>query len=106
MFIGEVVGAVVSTRKTASMDGLSLRLVRKVTVENQPDESYLVVVDPLGANSGERVLVATGSTARQTPITDNKPVDAIIMAIIDTWQIAGQVRYNKSQSPAPTEHDE
>jgi ethanolamine utilization protein EutN len=96
MFIGEVVGSVVATRKTASMDGLPLRLVRKVSIENQPGESYLVVVDPLGTSSGERVLVAAGSTARQTSATDNRPIDAIIMAIVDTWQTGGQVHYSKN----------
>ncbi len=100
MFIGEVIGAVVATRKTASMEGLPLRLVRKVSMDNQAGESYLVVVDPLGASNGERVLVATGSTARQTSATDNKPIDAIIMAIVDTWQTNGQVRYVKNSPTA------
>jgi ethanolamine utilization protein EutN len=96
MMIGEVVGSVVATRKTDNMDGLPLRLVRKINIDNTPASSYVVAVDALGAAVGERVLVASGSPARQTKATDNRPVDAIIMAIVDTWQTNHEVRYTKS----------
>jgi microcompartment protein CcmK/EutM len=55
-----------------------------------------VAIDGVGVAEGEYVLVASGSTARQTAITDNKPVDAIIMAIIDEWQLQGQLIYQKA----------
>jgi microcompartment protein CcmK/EutM len=96
MFIAEVIGSVVATRKTENMDGLSLRIVRKVTVEAEGSDSYAVAVDVIGASEGELVLVATGSTARQTHLTDARPCDAIIMAIVDTWQVEGQVKYSKT----------
>jgi microcompartment protein CcmK/EutM len=96
VFIGEVVGSVIATQKTANMDSLSLRVVRKIAPNGQPTAGYAVAVDVVGASEGEYVLVATGSTARQTPQTDYKPIDAIIMAIVDTWQIEGQVQYQKN----------
>jgi microcompartment protein CcmK/EutM len=95
MFIGEVIGTVVASQKTANMDGFPLRLVRKLNVDTTPTAAYVVAVDVLGADQGERVLVTSGSAARQTRATDNRPVDAIIMAIIDTWQINNTIQYTK-----------
>jgi ethanolamine utilization protein EutN/carbon dioxide concentrating mechanism protein CcmL len=101
MFIGEVVGTVVAARKTPNMDGLSLRLVRRLTTEAEPTSTYAVAVDALGADLGEFVLVTLGSSARQTHLTDARPCDAIIMAIVDTWQVENVVKYTKSNA-APT----
>jgi microcompartment protein CcmK/EutM len=95
MFIGEVVGTVVASQKTANMDGLPLRLVRKLNADTTPTATYVVAVDALGTDSGERVLITSGSPARQTKATDNRPIDAIIMAIVDTWQIDNTVQYTK-----------
>lgn len=95
MILGEVVGTVVATRKTPSMDGLPLLLVRRLTPENTPADGYLVAVDLLGAGVGEVVLLAAGSSARQNTSTDNRPIDAVIMAVVDTWQMQGNVKYIK-----------
>ena len=96
MVIGVVVGSVVASQKTASMEGLSLRIVRRITPEGTPSDHYMVAVDAVGASEGEYVLAASGSTARQTTMTDTKPVDAIIMAIVDMWQLHDQVIYSKA----------
>lgn len=96
MVIGMVTGSVVASQKTTNMDGLPLRVVRRITPEGKLTDAYMVAVDSLGAANGEYVLIASGSTARQTTLTDNKPIDAIIVAIIDTWQINGLVTYEKS----------
>jgi microcompartment protein CcmK/EutM len=96
MVIGVVVGSVVASQKTASMDGLLLRIVRRITPEGTLTDAYMVAVDAIGAANGEYVLAASGSTARQTTLTDTKPVDAIIMAIVDMWQINGRLLYEKN----------
>lgn len=101
MVIGLITGSVVASHKTASMEGLPFRIVRRVTPEGKLTDTYMVAVDAVGAADGEYVLVASGSTARQTTLTDNKPVDAIIMAIIDTWQINGVVNYEKLSEITP-----
>ena len=98
MFIGVVVGSVIASQKTANMEGLPLRIVRRITPDGTLTDTYVVAVDGVGAANGEYVLAASGSTARQTTMTDTKPVDAIIIAIIDTWQISGQVKYEKMAS--------
>lgn len=96
MFIGQIVGSVIATHKTTNMDSLALRLVRKIAVDGKPSPTYMVVADVLNASEGEYVLVATGSTARQTAQTDNKPIDAVIMAIIDSWHIQNQVVHQQN----------
>ena len=95
MVIGVVVGSVVASNKTENMAGLPLRIVRRITPEGNLTDSFVVAVDPIGAANGEYVLAASGSTARQTVLTDNKPIDAVIMAIVDEWQINNQVMYEK-----------
>ncbi|MBL8157093.1 MAG: EutN/CcmL family microcompartment protein [Anaerolineae bacterium] len=99
MFIGEVIGSVVASQKTDNMAGFALRIVRKISPDMEASAVYAVAVDGVGAKDGEYVLVTSGSPARQTPRTDARPVDAIIMAIVDTWQINGKVRYTKGDTP-------
>ncbi len=96
MFIGEVIGSVIASRKTENMASLPLRIVRRISVDTTPGETYLVAVDVVGADNGEMVLVASGSPARQTHLTDARPCDAVIMAIVDTWQTHNQVQYTNA----------
>jgi microcompartment protein CcmK/EutM len=57
----------------------------------------VVAFDAVGAGEGEIVLYAAGSSARQTPATDNRPADATIFAIVDTWEVGGTVKYDKAK---------
>jgi len=95
MLIGKVVGTVVATQKDERMESLSLMIVRQVTVDGKETSSYVVAVDAVGSGVGEYVLYASGSSARQTTVTDKRPCDAVIMAIVDTWEVDGEVRYRK-----------
>ncbi len=95
MVIGKVVGTLVADQKDPKLIGLKLLLVRQLDLEAKETSTYVVAADSVGAGVGEVVLYATGSSARQTFATENKPVDATIMAIVDTWEVAGQVRYLK-----------
>jgi microcompartment protein CcmK/EutM len=93
MKMGRVVGSVVATRKDEKLEGLKLLLVRDLDVDLAPEKGYVVAVDAVGAGAGEVVLYATGSSARQTAATDGRPVDAVIMAIVDEYDVgAGVVR--------------
>jgi ethanolamine utilization protein EutN/carbon dioxide concentrating mechanism protein CcmL len=96
MLIGKVVGTVVSTAKDEKMQSLRLMVVRPLTIDGQETSGYVVAVDAVGSGVGEVVLYASGSSARQTVLTDKRPVDAVIMAIIDTWEVDGQERYRKT----------
>jgi microcompartment protein CcmK/EutM len=95
MLIGRVIGTVVSNRKDPKIEGLKFLLVRGVDVDLRETASYVVAADAVGAGVGEYVLYATGSSARQTVMTDKRPIDAVIMAIIDQWEIGGVLKYHK-----------
>jgi microcompartment protein CcmK/EutM len=95
MLLAKVIGTVVATRKEPSLDGLKLLLVRPVNDEGQETGSHLVAADAVGAGPDELVLIASGSSARQTQATDKRPVDAVVMAIIDSWSIDGASKYKK-----------
>lgn len=97
MQIGRVVGSVVSTQKEASMEGLKLLIVERMTQRNETTGQYVVAVDAVGAGVEETVLYASGSSARQTKLTDQKPADAVIMAIIDSWDVGGEVLFRKGE---------
>lgn len=98
MFLGKVVGTLVATQKEESLDGLKFLVVRRLTVENEEERGYVVAADAVGAGLGEVVMVATGSSARQTIMTDKRPCDAVIMAIVDSWEVGGDEKYNKGTS--------
>lgn len=87
MILAKVIGTVWATRKDEKLVGMKLQIVRPVDLEQRPKEGFLVAVDAVGAGVGETVLVAQGSSARQTVLTDGKPVDATIMAIVDKLDV-------------------
>ncbi len=95
MLLGRVVGTLVSTRKEPSLDGLKFLVIRQIDVEGQETGSYVVAADVVDAGVGEVVMYATGSSARQTVQTDQKPCDAVVMAIVDTWEVGDEVKYQK-----------
>ncbi len=95
MLIGRVVGSVVSTRKDEKLEGRKLLVVQVHDHQNRAVEQYVVAVDSVQAGPGDMVLYATGSSARQTTLTENRPIDAVIMAIIDSWDLGGANVYEK-----------
>lgn len=90
MLLGKVIGTVWSTRKDEKLIGSKFLIVRQLSLDQKPKENFVVAVDSVGAGVGETVLFATGSSARQTNITKDKPVDAVIMAIVDKLDISQQ----------------
>lgn len=95
MLLGRVTGTVVASKKEPLMDGLTLLVVRPLSVDNTEGSGYVVAVDSVGAGVGEVVMYASGSSARQTAVTQNRPCDAVIMAIVDTWDVDGETVYRK-----------
>ncbi len=87
MILGKVVGTVWATRKDENMVGMSLQIVKHIDLDYKVKETFVVAVDTVQAGVGDIVLVATGSSARQTAITKNKPVDAVIMAVVDKLDV-------------------
>ena len=95
MLLGKVIGTLVATRKDEKMEGLKFLVVRQISVDGKESANYVVAVDAVGAGVGEVVMYASGSSARQTKVTDQRPCDAVIMAIVDTWEVDGHVQYRK-----------
>jgi len=98
MQFGRVVGSVVSTAKEATLEGRTFLVVKTLDVEAKESGAYVIAVDAMGAGPGDVVLVATGSSARLTEATKDRPSDAVIMAIVESWDVGGEIKYTKSES--------
>lgn len=95
MQLARVVGTVVATRKEPSLQGLKLLVVRPIDEEGKASGNAVVSADAVGAGPDEIVLIAAGSSARQTASTDKKPVDSVVMAIVDSWSVGDVQKYKK-----------
>ncbi len=95
MVLAQVVGTLVSTQKEASMDGLKFLILQNVDMDGKATGSHVVAADAVGAGMHEMVLYASGSSGRQTKMTENRPCDAVVMAIVDNWEVGGKTRYKK-----------
>ena len=85
MILGQVVGSVVSTQKDANLTGKTLLIVKSIDLEGNMLESMVVAVDIIGVGIGEKVLVVSGSSARQTDLTRDRAIDAAIVAKVDSY---------------------
>ncbi|MGE5497508.1 MAG: EutN/CcmL family microcompartment protein [Syntrophothermus sp.] len=88
MVLGKVIGTVWSTRKDESLVGAKFLIIRELNLDYTEKNNFVVAVDSVGAGIGEIVLAASGSSARQTTFTKNKPIDAVVMAIVDKLDIS------------------
>ena len=95
MTLGKVTGTIVATQKDEKLIGSKLMIIQDVDLDGNLLKTYNAAVDAVGAGIGEMVLIATGSSARQTEATKNKPIDAVIMAIVDIVEVDGEIRYQK-----------
>jgi len=90
LILAKVVGTVWATRKDEKLVGMKFQIVKPVDINYKLKEGFLVAVDAVGAGVGEIVLVVQGSSARQTVLTENKAVDATIMAIVDKLDVEAE----------------
>ena len=98
MILGKVVGTVWATRKDEQLVGMKLQIVQHVELDYSLKSSFVVAVDSVGAGVGEIVLVAQGSSARQTALTHNKPIDAVIAAIVDKLDVSHEETFQEAAS--------
>ena len=96
MLIAKVIGTTVSTIKDERLTGRKLLILRPTDEKGEPVGKPFVAVDTVNAGVGELVLTAAGSSARQTTITKDCPVDAVIMAVIDSLEVDGTSTFVKS----------
>ncbi len=96
MILARVTGTVIASRKEPSLEGLKLLLVTPCDTTGKVKGAPVVAVDSVGAGVGEVVLFAAGSSARQTEVTQNRPVDHAIMAVVDSVEVDGKQAFSKS----------
>lgn len=96
MQIARVVGTTVATIKDEKLTGRKLLIVQDADATGTATGQPYVAVDTVDAGPGDLVLVALGSSARQTTLSTDTPVDAVIMAMIDSLEWNGAVSFRKS----------
>jgi microcompartment protein CcmK/EutM len=96
MLIARVIGTTVSTIKDEKLVGRKLLILRQTDEHGEPFGKPYVAVDTVDAGVGDLVLTAAGSSARQTVLTKDCPVDAVIMSVIDSLEVGGEVVFRKS----------
>ena len=96
MLLGRVTGTLVASRKDEGLSGQRFLVVRELGSDGKETGGHVVAVDSVGAGVGEVVLWASGSSARQTVATRDRPCDAVIMAIVDSWEVGGDEIYRKT----------
>ena len=96
MYLGRISGTVWATQKPSSLEGLRFQIVVQVGPDLKETGASIIAADAVGAGMGDLVLYATGSSARQTKATENRPVDAVIMAVVDSFDVNGKVMFKKS----------
>ena len=95
MIFAEVVGTVVATRREDGISGAKYLLVEECSFRGEPRGRYHVALDVVDAGVGEMVMIAQGSSCRQTEVSDRKPVDALICGIVDLVDEQGRIVYRK-----------
>lgn len=98
MILAKVIGTVVSTRKEQKIEGIKFLLLEKIdptTMQGKKD--YVVAMDGVGAGEGEVVFFVAGSSSRMTAVTEGRPSDATIVAIVDSIEIGGNLVYQKDR---------
>jgi ethanolamine utilization protein EutN len=78
MYLGDVIGRVVSTVKDPGLAGRTLLLVRRLG-----DGVTVVAVDAVGAGAGERVYVCRGRESSFAFLPEISPADATVVGIVD-----------------------
>lgn len=96
MIIAKVTGSIVSTTKAEKLKGKKLLIITPLDMKTiKEDGKPIVAIDTVGSGVGEVVLVVSGSSARQTEITNGVPVDAAIVGVVDQIEIEGSLTFKK-----------
>jgi microcompartment protein CcmK/EutM len=98
MILAKVVGTVVSSHKAKKIEGIKFLLLEKIdplTMKGKGD--FVVSMDSVGAGVGEVVFYVSGSSARYTSVTEGKPSDSAVIAIVDYIEKDGVYTYEKNR---------
>jgi len=95
VIFAQVAGTVVATRRADEIRGAKYLLVEECSCRGELRGRYHVALDVVAAGAGEMVMIAQGSSCRQTEVSDRKPVDALICGIVDLVDEQGRVVFRK-----------
>lgn len=95
MIFGRVAGTVVSTRKEDGVDGGRYHLIERCGPDGSGTKDYFVALDLVNSGAGDQVIVSQGSCCQWTPVTNNKPFDALVVGIVDLVDRRGDMIYRK-----------
>ena len=95
MQIAYVIGSTIATIKDEKLRGRKLLIVQETDLEGKITGKPFIAVDTVDAGTGDLVVITEGSSARQTEFTQNVPVDAVIVAVIDSLEVDSKVTYRK-----------
>jgi len=95
MIFSKVVGTVVSTQMDKGIKGRKCLLAQDCNHKGEMGKNYLVAIDLVGAGLGEIVIISQGSSARQTEVTYQKPVDCVIVGIVDMVEEDKKIVFKK-----------
>lgn len=95
MRIAKVIGTAISTIKDPKVRGDKLLMLRQTDPQGEIVGKPYVAVDLVDAGVGDLVLSGHGSSARQTSLTKDCPVDAVIIAVIDHLEVDGDVVFRQ-----------
>ena len=84
MQLARVIGTVVATRKDPRLEGKKLLVLRMVSPEGKDESGYVVAVDTVSAGFRETVITVSGSSARMAEGCKDRPVDTVIVDIVDS----------------------
>lgn len=94
MTFARIAGTVVADRRAETLGSSRCLLVEECDESGVGRAAYLVAVDLVGANRGELVLLAQGSSCRWHEACEDRPVDTVILAIVESVDSSGTVRYS------------
>jgi ethanolamine utilization protein EutN len=99
MVLGRVTGSVVSTHKEKLLEGATFLVVEKIDPRSlKGTGDFVIAIDAVGAGEGEVVFYVSGSSARMTEVTNGRPSDATITAIVESIDVSGVTTYTKSEN--------
>ena len=83
MFLGRVVGNVVSTVKDAALRGQRLLIVQPLTPDLKEKGKQIVVLDAVGVGAGELIYWCRGKESTFPFLPDEVPSDNTIVGVVD-----------------------
>ncbi len=98
MLLGKVTGTLVSTVKNRKIVGNTIKVVEIIDLNGHSLGSYEIAADTVGSKVGDYVITVKSSSARMTKMTEDKPIDNSIIAIVDIIVDNGKTVYDASQS--------